>query len=68
MPDSNTLRTALRVLTAVTDRQNPEPDDVASLIRYAPDLEHLAADGLACAIIQRALKARNEREKAQGTA
>ncbi len=68
MPDSNTLRTALRVLTTIADRQNPHPDDVASLLRYAPDLEHLPPDGLACAIIQRALKAREEREKAQDAA
>ena len=67
MPDSATLRIAIRVLTAITDRQNPEPDDISSLVRYAPDLKNLPSDGLACAIIQRALKAREEREKAQGT-
>lgn len=60
MPDSITLRTALRVLTAITERQNPAPNDIASLVRYAPDLEKLPADGLACTIIQRALKARDE--------
>lgn len=66
MPDSTTLKIAIRVLTAITDRQQPEADDVASLVRYAPDLAKLPADGLACAIIQRALTARDIREKAQG--
>ena len=60
------MRTALRVLTAITNRQLPDESDLQELHRYAPEFAHLPPDQSACAVIQSALKAREEAEKARG--
>lgn len=57
------LRTALRVLTAITERTFPEESDLQQLRVYAPEFAHLPPDQSACAVIQAALKARGESDK-----
>jgi hypothetical protein len=59
------MKTALRVLSALTEKQNPDAHDVEDLRRLAPDCESLALDELACEVIQRALRTR---EKARSSA
>jgi hypothetical protein len=61
------LRTALRVLTAITDRTFPDEADLEKLRLYAPEFAHLPPDQSACAVIQSALKARGESDKAHDT-
>ncbi len=52
------MRTALRVLTALTERRSPDRGDVEALRSYAPPLKQLAPDELACEVIQQALLGR----------
>jgi len=52
------LRTALRVLTAITDYQHPDAADVESLRTYAPCLAHEPEDELARDVILQALEHR----------
>jgi hypothetical protein len=52
------IKTALRVLIAVNTRKSPNPGDVERLRSYAPDAAHLAADELACEVVQRMTEAR----------
>jgi hypothetical protein len=52
------MKTALRVLTAITDRMEPAPTDVAELHRLAPECPELSIDELATEVIHRALKIR----------
>ena len=55
------MKTALRVLTALTEKREPDPADVTSLRNYAgPQPENVALDEFACTIIQQALKRRAE--------
>lgn len=54
------MKTALRVLTALSERRVPEPADVDALKNYAPLLGNLSVDELACDVIQQALKRRAE--------
>jgi len=55
------MKTALRVLTALTEKRQPDPADVTLLRTYAgPHPENVALDEFACTIIQRALKRRAE--------
>ena len=61
------MKTALRVLTAITERRAPDTTDVEELRRYAPLLGDAPLDELACDVIQQALKRRAvERERARG--
>ena len=60
------MRAALRVLTAISDRQEPDSADVRALKAYAPPLCNAPLDELACEVIQKALMRRAEiREQAR---
>jgi hypothetical protein len=52
------LKLALRVLGAVSEKQYPDPRDLAALRELAPDAAGMGADELACEVIQRAIKHR----------
>lgn len=53
------MHLALRVLTALTEKRNPDPSDVEALRRAAGQGgEGLASDELACEVIQQALARR----------
>jgi len=55
------MKTALRVLTAITEKRQPDPADITLLRNYAgPQPQDIALDEFACTIIQRALKRRAE--------
>ena len=55
------MKTALRVLTALTEKREPDPADIISLQNYAgPQPENVALDEFACTIIQQALRRRAE--------
>jgi len=56
--DISTMKSAIRVLMAITDRVEPTPTDVAELHRIAPECSDLPLDELACELVQRALKKR----------
>ncbi len=59
------MQTALRVLTAITERRAPDPADLAHLRELAgPGHEQTDPDELACDVIQKATK---HREKARAT-
>jgi hypothetical protein len=61
------LKTALRVLTAISERTNPEPADIETLKSYAPLLADAPDDELACDVIQQAIRRRADvRSKAGG--
>jgi hypothetical protein len=60
------MKTALRVLTAITDRHNPEPADVEELRRWAPLLAALPPDELACDVILQVMKQRSGERRATG--
>jgi hypothetical protein len=57
------MQTALRVLTALTEKREANPADVEELRRLAPGDPDVPLDELACEVIQLAIKAR---EKARG--
>jgi len=52
------LDLALRVLTAITDRRYPEPDDIAALRSLARCARPMPIDELACELIQDAVRGR----------
>ena len=53
------MKTALRVLTALTEKRQPDPADINLLRSYAgPQTEDVALDEFACSIIQQALERR----------
>ena len=53
------MQLALRVLTALTDNQHPDADEVAALRELSgPKLQGMPLDELACEVIQKALKHR----------
>jgi len=55
------MKTALRVLTAITEKRQPDPADVTLLRSYAgPQAKDVPLDEFACAIIQQALERRAE--------
>jgi hypothetical protein len=55
------MKTALRVLTAITEKREPDPADITLLRSYAgPQPKDVALDEFACTIIQQALKHRAE--------
>jgi hypothetical protein len=58
MPYSlDVMELALRVLTAITQKHNPNPEDVERLRReVARDKADLPIDELACEVIQHALE------------
>jgi len=49
------MKAALRVLTATTQKADPDPSDIDVLRVFAPDV-HLPHDELACEVIQRAMR------------
>ena len=49
---------AVRVLTAINNRENPDERDLLLLCLYCPDHANLEPDELACTVIQQALAAR----------
>jgi hypothetical protein len=55
------LKTAVRVLMVITDRQQPSDGDVAALRRFAPDHADDELDVLACHVVQRAREMRRQR-------
>ena len=53
------MRLALRVLAALTEKRDPDPQDVAELRKLLPDApQEFGMDELACDVIQRAIKHR----------
>ena len=54
------METALRVLTAITEKHHPDSIDIDELRKLSPALAHLPPDELACSVIQQALKRRAE--------
>jgi hypothetical protein len=53
------MQTALRVLTAITEKRQPDPADVATLHGYAASQDTaMDLDQLACEVIQKAIKRR----------
>jgi len=52
------LKTALRVLAAITDDRKPDPADVEELQRLAPLMGDTPLDDLASDVIQQALRRR----------
>jgi hypothetical protein len=59
--------TALRILTAINNRQRPEQRDVTLLRAYCPDHRNLPTDELACVVIEELLQQhRQKRKRAMG--
>ena len=56
---NDVLMTALRVLTAVVERKEPNPWDVRELRRLSPNVLYVSADELACDVIHRTIEERN---------
>lgn len=52
------LKTALRVLTAIMDYDQPSVSDVKSLRVIAPEYSRRALDELACEVVRRSLSKR----------
>jgi hypothetical protein len=59
----DTMRTGLRVLTAVTAKRDPDPADLDELRRFAPLLADAPVDALARDVIQ-TMKRRSEVRRA----
>jgi hypothetical protein len=61
---------ALRVLTAINRKQEPDPKDVVLLRAYCPEGRDLPSDEMACMVIQDVLKVlkkkRDQRERERG--
>ena len=55
-PNMAAMRTALRVLTAITEHHPPISADVEELRQLAPVLGHLPPDELACEVIRMGVK------------
>ncbi len=53
------MQVALRVLTAITDRREPDAADVEQLRRLAPPRKYDSLDEMACDVIRLALKHRD---------
>ena len=51
---------ALRVLTAINFKKEPDPKDVTLLRAYCPEGRDLDTDEMACIAIQQALNGRKE--------
>jgi len=52
------MKVALRVLSAVSERQTPASADIALLKAYAPEWAGAPLDEMACEVIQQALRKR----------
>jgi len=63
-PSKSAMKAALRVLTALSEHQQPDAADVDELHWYAPSDRERPIDELACEAIQRALKDREQKRKA----
>lgn len=59
------IQIASRVLTALGDRREPDPQDVYELRRLDPLMGDMPLDELACDVIQQALKRRAELKAAR---
>lgn len=62
------MRTAVRVLTAITNRVEPSLPDVMELRRLAPEYPNLPADELACQVVQRVHEKRTRAKVEQSIA
>ena len=63
-PSKAAMKAALRVLTALSEHQDPDQADVDELHWYAPADRERPIDELVCDAIQRALKDREQTRKA----
>lgn len=63
-PSKAAMKAALRVLTALSEHQEPDQADLDELHWYAPSERQCPIDELACEAIQRALKDREQKRKA----
>jgi hypothetical protein len=54
------MKLALRVLAAITEKQYPDPQNLAALRELAPAAAGMEADELACEVLQMAIKHRAE--------
>jgi hypothetical protein len=54
------MQAAVRVLTEMTEGREPNPSDVEHLRQYAPSLSEASIDDLACEVIYRGLRRREE--------
>ena len=52
------IRTATRVLLAITNRVDPELRDVEELLKLAPECSHLSPDEITCEVVHRVLRER----------
>jgi hypothetical protein len=59
------MTTALRVLTALTNKRYPDPADVETLRGYVPLLRDEPPDELACEVIKQAINHRTVARSAQ---
>ena len=66
-PSKAAMKAALRVLTALNERQEPDPSDVDELHWYAPSDAARPLDELVCDAIQRAMQDRDLKRKAVKT-
>jgi hypothetical protein len=57
------LKTASRVLMAIAERQQPCDEDVAELLRFAPDYANDPLDVLACYVVELAMDLRRLQER-----
>jgi hypothetical protein len=64
--DLDVMKTALRVLTDITERRHPAPAEVEALRQFAPALAASPLDELACDVIQQELRRRAEGRPAKG--
>jgi hypothetical protein len=53
-----TMQIAVRVLSALMEKRDPDPADVQKLRECAPSLAHEPLDELACDVMRNALKER----------
>jgi hypothetical protein len=63
-PSKAAMKAALRVLTALSERQEPDHSDVDELHWYVPSDRDRPLDEVVCDAIQRALKDREQQRKA----
>lgn len=66
LANEDVMRTALRVLMAITERVPPSKFDAAKLRRVAPEHANCAIDDLACAVIKDAIRAGQTTQKNRG--
>ena len=54
------MELALRVLQAITEKWQPDPQDIEKLRRLVPDSDRLSVDEIACDVVQQELKRRSQ--------